>query len=84
VKKEFKTSTIMIKFDRHAKRRMKWRRISEEEVYLTLNTPDKLEESIQGRMNTYKSIGQRYIKVTYKKFLEEILVISVVDKSRGG
>ena len=74
----------MIKFDRHAKRRMKWRRISEEEVCLTLNTPDKIEESIQGRMNAYKSIGQRYIKVTYKKFSEEILVISVVDKSRGG
>ncbi len=74
----------MIKFDRHAKRRMKWRRISEEEVYLTLNTPDKIEESIQGRMNAHKTIGQRYIKVTYKKFSEEILVISVVDKSRGG
>lgn len=74
----------MIKFDRHAKRRMKWRRISEEEVYLTLNTPDKIEESILGRMNAYKTVGQRYIKVTYKKFSEEILVISVVDKSRGG
>ncbi len=73
----------MIIFDRHAKRRMKWRRISEEEVFLTLKVPDKIEESIKGRINAYKYIGQRYIKVTYKKFSEEILVISVVDKSKG-
>ena len=38
----------MIVFDRHAKRRMKWRKISEEEVYFTLGNPDKIEESIRG------------------------------------
>jgi hypothetical protein len=70
----------MIKFDRHAKRRMKWRRISEQEVYLALENPDKIEESIKGRTNAYKLIGKRYIKVTYKKTLEGVLVISVVDK----
>ena len=71
----------MIVFDRHAKRRMKWRKISEEEVYLTLDNPDKIEKSIKGRINAYKSIGQRYIKVTYKEFFGKILIISVVDKA---
>jgi hypothetical protein len=75
------TLNLPIRFDRHAERRMKWRRISEEEVYQALNNPDKMEESIRGRINVYKSIGQKYIKVTYKKFPEEILIISVVDKS---
>ena len=75
---------MTIRFDRHAKRRMKWRRISEKEVYLTLENPDKIEESIKGRINAYKIIDQRHIKVTYKKISEEILVISVVDKSKGG
>lgn len=70
----------MIKFDRHAKRRMKWRRISEQEVCLALENPDKIEESIKGRTNAYKLIGKRYIKVTYKKTFEGVLVISVVDK----
>jgi hypothetical protein len=70
-----------IKFDRHVKRRMKWRRISEEEVYLTLKNADRVEESIKGRINAYKSIGHRYIKVTYKEFSGEILVISTVDKA---
>lgn len=71
----------MIVFDRHAKRRMKWRKISEEEVYFTLENPDKIEESIKGRINAYKSIGKRYIKVTYKEFSGKILIISVVDKT---
>lgn len=32
-----------LRFDRHARRRMQWRRISEEEVTLTLSSPDKTE-----------------------------------------
>ena len=43
--------------------------------------PDKTELSIKGRINVYKTIGTRYIKVTYKEFSDEVLVISVVDKS---
>ncbi len=70
-----------LRFDRHARRRMKWRRISEEEVALTLSSPDKTEQSIKGRINVYKTIGTRYIKVTYKEISDEVLIISVVDKS---
>jgi len=63
---------------------MKWRKISEEEVRLTLSNPDKVETSIKGRINVYKTIGERYIKVTCKELPDEILVISVIDKSKGG
>jgi len=70
-----------IRFDRHARRRMKWRKITEDEVTQTIGNPDKIEQSIKGRINAYKAIGQRYIKVTYKEFFDEILIISVVDKS---
>lgn len=70
-----------VRFDRHVRRRMKWRKISEEETYLVLENPDKIETSIQGRVNAYKSMGRRCIKVTYKEFPGEILIISVVDKS---
>lgn len=70
-----------IRFDRHARRRMKWRKISEDEVNSVLNGPDKTEQSIKGRTNVYKTLGSRYIKVTYKEFSDEILIISVVDKS---
>jgi hypothetical protein len=70
-----------IKYDRHARRRMKWRRIVEDEVTIIPSSPDKTEQSIKGRINVYKTIGPRYIKVTYKEFSDEILVISVVEKS---
>jgi hypothetical protein len=75
---------LEIRFDRHVRRRMKWRRISEQEVYLVLESPEKVEESIRGRTNVYKFIGERYIKVTYKKFSDHTLIISVVDKGRRG
>ena len=71
----------VLRFGRHARRRMKWRRISEEEVALTLSSPDKTEQSIKGRINVYKTIGMRYIKATYKEISDEVLIISVVDKS---
>ncbi|TLD40157.1 MAG: hypothetical protein JETT_3582 [Candidatus Jettenia ecosi] len=71
---------MKLNFSRHAKRRMKWRGISEEDVYFIVNNPDKIEESIKGRTNAYKSLGKRYIKVTYKKFVDKILIISAVDK----
>jgi len=63
---------------------MKWRRISEEEVSLVLDKPDKTEDSIRGRTNVYKQIGSRFIKVTYRHSSGEILIISVVDKAEGG
>ncbi|MEW6274069.1 MAG: DUF4258 domain-containing protein [Bacillota bacterium] len=70
-----------IKYTRHAKRRMKWRKITEEEVRLTLLNPDQTEDSIKGRINACKTIGFKYIKVTYKEWLNEILIISVVNKA---
>jgi hypothetical protein len=70
-----------IRFDRHARRRMKWRKISEGEVFEVLQQPDVLENSIRGRVNAYKAVGRRYLKVTFKEFPEDILIISVVDKS---
>ena len=70
-----------VRFDRHARRRMKWRKISEEEVLDALNRPERIEQSIRGRVNVYKTVGAKHLKVTYREFSEEILVISVMDKA---
>jgi len=51
-----------IKYDRHARRRMKWRKISQAEIEQTLKEPDKTEITGEGRKNAFKSIGDRYIK----------------------
>ena len=70
----------MVKFDRHARRRMKWRKISEAEVIMALENPERIEDTIQERKNAYRLIGDRFLKVTYKVEPEGILVISAVVK----
>ena len=70
-----------IRYDRHATRRMKWRNISEQEVEEVLRLPEKSESTVRGRLNVYKTIGNRYLKVTYKDFGDYVLIMSAVDKS---
>jgi hypothetical protein len=60
---------------------MKWRNISEQEVEEVLRLPEKSESTVRGRLNVYKAIGNRYLKVTYKDFGDYVLIISAVDKS---
>ena len=75
---------VNIRFDRHARRRMKWRGISEEEILAALEKPDRMETSVMGRKNVFKSMGDRNIKVTFMESFGEILVISAVDKGKRG
>lgn len=73
--------TRQLRYDRHAIRRMKWRNISKEEVEAVLTSPDKRELTEHGRINAFKQIGARYLKVTYNESSDELLIISAVDKS---
>jgi hypothetical protein len=59
---------------------MKWRKISEADVMMTLENPERIEDTIQGRKNAYRLIGDRLLKVTYKTDSHGILVISAVVK----
>ena len=68
-----------INYDRHARRRMRWRRISEEEVEETIRNPDRLEPTNRGRTNAFRWMGDRHIRVTLIQSESGILVITVVD-----
>ena len=68
-------------FDRHARHRMKWRGISEQEIEITLANPDKIEPTEKGRLNAFKKVGARHLKVTYREFPDHLLIITAVDKS---
>ena len=70
-----------IRYDRHARRRMRWRGISEIEVEQTVMEPDRLESSIRDRTNAYKRIGDRLIRVTFAESGDDILIITVVDRT---
>lgn len=74
---------MKIKFTRHAKRRMKWRKIPKEEIELAVKQPDKLEKSSYNRrINVYKKIKKRFLKVSYTTKKDQILIITVIDKSK--
>ncbi|MCX5803851.1 MAG: DUF4258 domain-containing protein [Proteobacteria bacterium] len=48
-----------LKLSRHARRQIKWRKITEKEIKDTINNPDRLEDSIKERKNAFRAIGTR-------------------------
>ena len=71
---------MAIIFSRHARRQMKWRRVSEAEVVSMLDAPDRVEQSMDGRINAYKSLGDRLLKATYIEEKGDIVLITVIEK----
>ena len=71
---------MAIIFSRHARRQMKWRRVSEAEVVSVLVAPDRVEPSLDGRIHAYKLLGERLLKATYVEEKENIVVITVIEK----
>jgi len=71
----------VIEYVRHARQRMKWRKISEEEVRLTLDNPDKLILLEENKHHAYKVMNTRNIRVTYRLLKDSFVVLTVVDKS---
>lgn len=71
-----------IYFSRHAKRQMKWREVFEDEVKDTILEPEKTEDSIKGRKNVFKHVGEKWLKVTFKEENDKITIVTVVDKNK--
>jgi uncharacterized protein DUF4258 len=72
---------LAIIFSRHARRQMKWRRVSEAEVVGVIDAPDRVEQSGDERINAYKALGDRLLKATYVEEKENIVVITVIEKA---
>jgi len=64
---------MKIRFSRHARRQMKWRKIGEKQVREAINNPDKLEDTIKGRKNAFKTVEGRSLKITYNPSLTSLL-----------
>jgi hypothetical protein len=71
-----------IRFDRHARRRMKEREIAEEEAEITIKEPEYIEPSVKGRTNAFKFIGGRFLRVTFKEESNHIMVITVTMRKK--
>ena len=72
---------MKIYFSRHAKRQMKWRKISEDEVRNAILNPEEVQDSVKGRKNVFKHINKKWIKVTFKEEDDKITIITAIDKS---
>ncbi len=70
-----------IYFSRHAKRQMKWRKITKEEVLTAILEPEDIQDSINGIKNFYKHINEKLIKATYKEEIDKFVVITAIDKN---
>jgi acyl-CoA thioesterase FadM len=69
-----------MEYSRHARRQMKWRKISEDDIENVVNNPDYFEYSAQGRINAFKKVQGRLLKITYKPEENEIIVITAMVK----
>ena len=69
-----------VKLSRHARRQIKWRRISKEQIEETVHAPDRVQDSIKGRKNAFKSVGEKLLKVTYRVENGDILIITAMVK----
>ena len=59
---------------------MKWRKIAEKEVKEAIDHPEKLEDTIKGRKNAFKTIEGRLLKITYRPENNRAIVITTVVK----
>jgi hypothetical protein len=72
---------LAITFSRHARRQMKWRRVSEADVVSVIEAPDRVEQSGDERINAHKLLGDRLLKATYVEEEGNIVVITVIEKA---
>ena len=71
---------MIIEYTRHARRRMKWRKILESEVELAIGEPDMVEPTEKKRHNAYKTIKGKLLKVTYRISENKTQIISALWK----
>jgi len=62
---------------------MRWRRISEAEIESAMLDPDFVEPSLGTRLNAWKKISGKYLRVTYFEAEEETVVLTAVKKKKG-
>jgi hypothetical protein len=61
---------------------MKWRNVSATETIAVLEQPDREEKSTSNRINAYRLLNDRFLKVTYKREGSDVMVVTVIEKER--
>jgi hypothetical protein len=61
---------------------MRWHQISEDLIHASLRAPDWEEPSVFNRINRWKRVADRFLRVTCREEPDRIVVISAVFKRR--
>jgi hypothetical protein len=61
---------------------MKDRAVNQEETELTIANPDSVEKSTKERLNAFKFVKGRYLRVTFKEEQDQILVVTVTVRKK--
>jgi len=69
---------MMIRYTRHARVRMRERRVSEEQVEAVVLSPDDWRHGDDDEIIATKRLGKRRVKVVYLSLPKEIKVITVM------
>ena len=72
----------IIKYCRHARKRMKERNVTEEEVNFVINQADYIENDVKCRKNAYKHINERFTRVTFKEESDNIFIVTVTIRKK--
>ncbi len=72
----------MIILSRHARRQMKWRGISLQDIELVVNKPFKETPSVKGRVNIWGETAKGLLKITIAKEGDNIIVVTVIRRER--
>ncbi len=71
-----------ITYLRHARNRMRWHKITEDEVNSAIRTPEFFTPTVEGRSNAWIKVSGKYLRVTYKEDNDRFTVITAVKKKR--
>ena len=73
---------MRIIFTRHARQRMKKRKVTESQAHETLSNPDEIESGDNDEDIAIRQYGQREVRVVYNEIEEDVYLIYTVIKPR--
>ena len=72
-----------VRLTRHARNRMRWRDIPLELVEETARVPEWEQASLGGRINRWKRVENKFLRVTVREEAKRIVVITAALKRTG-
>jgi hypothetical protein len=62
---------------------MRWHKITESEIESAILSPEFVGPFSETRLNAWKKLSERFLRVTYEEKNGELLVITAVKKKNG-